>query len=134
MPIIVPTVYLCIDRAVRRAADMKIVDTLVFVFVGITAVSQVLADCKGCVSLDEFSFDKVVPGFKAVLVKFDVPYPYGEKHDVYSKLAEEVCLFVFLNTFKGIKWDCQNLWLNKVLGSYVRYDQVWPKVIDKGYI
>lgn len=93
MLIIVSTVYLCINREVCRAVDMKIVDMLVIVFVCITAVAQVLADCKGCLSLDEFSFDKVVPRFKAVLVKFDVPYPYGEKHDVYSKLADEVCAF-----------------------------------------
>ncbi|EFA09214.1 windbeutel [Tribolium castaneum] len=46
--------------------------------------------CKGCVSLDEYNFDKIVSRFDAVLVKFDVAYPYGEKHDVFTKLAEEL--------------------------------------------
>lgn len=44
-------------------------------------------DCKGCVSLDTFSFDKVVPKFKAAVVKFDVAFPYGEKHEQYAKVA-----------------------------------------------
>ncbi|XP_044261188.1 protein windbeutel [Tribolium madens] len=46
--------------------------------------------CKGCVSLDEYNFDKIISRFEAVLVKFDVAYPYGEKHDVFTKLAEEL--------------------------------------------
>ncbi|KAL0267121.1 UNVERIFIED_CONTAM: hypothetical protein PYX00_009476 [Menopon gallinae] len=46
------------------------------------------ADCKGCVQLDTFSFDKVISKFKAALVKFDVAYPYGEKQDVYGKVSE----------------------------------------------
>ncbi|XP_063219382.1 endoplasmic reticulum resident protein 29 [Bacillus rossius redtenbacheri] len=44
--------------------------------------------CKGCVSLDSHSFDKVVPKFKAAIVKFDVAYPYGAKHDEFAKVAE----------------------------------------------
>ena len=47
-------------------------------------------DCKGCVSLDEYSFDKVISKFKAVLVKFDVSYPYGDKENVYIQLSEEI--------------------------------------------
>lgn len=46
--------------------------------------------CKGCLSLDEYNFDKIVSRFQAVLVKFDVAYPYGEKHDTFAKLAEEI--------------------------------------------
>lgn len=46
--------------------------------------------CKGCISLDEYNFDKIISRFEAVLLKFDVAYPYGEKHDVFTKLAEEV--------------------------------------------
>lgn len=59
---------------------------LTFVF-GLFA--QSLA-CKGCLSLDEYNFDKIISRFKAVLVKFDVAYPYGEKHDTFAKLAEEI--------------------------------------------
>lgn len=46
--------------------------------------------CKGCVELGEFNFDKIIPRFEAVLVKFDVAYPYGDKHDTFAKVAEEI--------------------------------------------
>lgn len=45
-------------------------------------------DCKGCVDLDSTSFEKVVSKFKASVVKFDVAYPYGEKHEEFEKLSE----------------------------------------------
>ncbi|CAG7723952.1 unnamed protein product [Allacma fusca] len=45
-------------------------------------------NCKGCTPLDTYSFDKIVPKFRASLIKFDVAYPYGEKHDEFSKVAE----------------------------------------------
>ncbi|XP_066583300.1 endoplasmic reticulum resident protein 29 [Prorops nasuta] len=44
-------------------------------------------DCKGCVPLDSYSFDKVIGKFKAAVVKFDVAFPYGEKHEEYGKVA-----------------------------------------------
>ncbi|XP_012252614.1 endoplasmic reticulum resident protein 29 [Athalia rosae] len=44
-------------------------------------------DCKGCVPLDAHSFDKVISKFKASLVKFDVAFPYGEKHEEFAKVA-----------------------------------------------
>lgn len=46
--------------------------------------------CKGCVNLDESSFNKVLPHFAATLVKFDVAFPYGDKHEIFTKLADEV--------------------------------------------
>ncbi|KAL3270696.1 hypothetical protein HHI36_021224 [Cryptolaemus montrouzieri] len=46
--------------------------------------------CKGCVNLDEYNFNKIVSRFKVVLVKFDAAYPYGDKHDVFTKFAEEM--------------------------------------------
>lgn len=46
--------------------------------------------CKGCLEIGEFNFDKIIPKFEAVLVKFDVAYPYGEKHDIFAKIAEEI--------------------------------------------
>jgi len=45
-------------------------------------------DCKGCVDLDSTSFEKVVSKFKVSVVKFDVAYPYGDKHEQYEKLSE----------------------------------------------
>lgn len=46
--------------------------------------------CKGCVELDELTFDKLVKRFPATLVKFDIAYPYGDKHEAYSSFAAEV--------------------------------------------
>ncbi|XP_023026869.2 endoplasmic reticulum protein 29-like protein wbl [Leptinotarsa decemlineata] len=46
--------------------------------------------CKGCVNLDEHNFEKIIPRFEAVLVKFDVAYPYGDKHDVFNNLATDI--------------------------------------------
>lgn len=46
--------------------------------------------CKGCVELDELNFDKIVAKFQSVLVKFDIAFPYGKKHDEYAKFAKEI--------------------------------------------
>ncbi|XP_068623637.1 endoplasmic reticulum resident protein 29 [Battus philenor] len=54
----------------------------VFLFTEATAAS-------GSVELDEYSFDKVISKFKAVLVKFDVAFPYGDKHDAFVALAKD---------------------------------------------
>ncbi|XP_015370459.1 PREDICTED: endoplasmic reticulum resident protein 29 [Diuraphis noxia] len=42
---------------------------------------------KGIVSLDSLTFDKVLSKFKVSIVKFDVSYPYGEKHEEFVKLG-----------------------------------------------
>jgi len=55
-------------------------------------------NCKGCTPLDELTFDKMVNNFPASIIKFDVAYPYGEKHDEFAKIsvdaAERRDLFV----------------------------------------
>lgn len=43
----------------------------------------------GSVELDELSFNKITGKFKASLVKFDVAYPYGDKHDAFVALATD---------------------------------------------
>lgn len=45
--------------------------------------------CAGCVQLTEYTFDKVISKFDATLVKFDVAFPYGEKHEAYAELAKD---------------------------------------------
>ncbi|XP_066261543.1 endoplasmic reticulum resident protein 29 [Euwallacea similis] len=48
------------------------------------------ANVKGAVILDEYNFDKVISRFENVLVKFDAVYPFGEKHDAFKTVAEEL--------------------------------------------
>lgn len=43
----------------------------------------------GSVELDELSFNKITGKFKASLIKFDVAYPYGDKHDAFVALAKD---------------------------------------------
>jgi endoplasmic reticulum protein 29 len=43
----------------------------------------------GSVELDELSFDKITSKFEASLVKFDVAFPYGDKHDTFVALAKD---------------------------------------------
>lgn len=47
-------------------------------------------DAKGTVTLDSLTFDKVLSKFQSTLVKLDVAYPYGPKHDEFVKFAESV--------------------------------------------
>lgn len=44
-------------------------------------------NCKGCTPLDTLSFDKLLSKFKVSVVKFDVAYPYGDKHDEFAKFS-----------------------------------------------
>lgn len=64
-------------------------------FIGAIVVIQCLsvaasASCIGCLELDELTFDKILKKFSTVLVKFDIAYPYGDKHEAYAKLAAEI--------------------------------------------
>ncbi|XP_055387603.1 protein windbeutel [Condylostylus longicornis] len=44
--------------------------------------------CKGCIDVDELTFEKVMVKYPYTLVKFDISYPYGEKHEEYAKFAK----------------------------------------------
>lgn len=44
---------------------------------------------RGCVDLDSSTFDKVISKFRYSLVKFDTAFPYGDKHEAFTKLAQE---------------------------------------------
>lgn len=45
-------------------------------------------NCKGCTPLDGLSFDKLINKFKVSVIKFDVAYPYGDKHEEFAKFAK----------------------------------------------
>ena len=49
--------------------------------------SQVI---EGLLALDKISFDKIVERFEYSLLKFDVGFPTGEKHNNFGQLAKEV--------------------------------------------
>merc|ERR1712241_154206 len=44
-------------------------------------------NCKGCTPLDTLSFDKLLGKFRVSVIKFDVAYPYGDKHDEFAKFS-----------------------------------------------
>lgn len=46
--------------------------------------------CRGCVELDELTFDKVIKRFPYTLAKFDIAYPYGDKHEAFSQFSTEI--------------------------------------------
>ncbi|TRY70686.1 hypothetical protein TCAL_10026 [Tigriopus californicus] len=46
-------------------------------------------NCPGCTPLDTLTFDKMINSFRVSIVKFDVAYPYGDKHDEFAKVAVE---------------------------------------------
>lgn len=46
--------------------------------------------CRGCIELDEITFDKLLNRFPVSIVKFDIAYPYGDKHEAYSQFAGDV--------------------------------------------
>lgn len=62
---------------------------LVFIAILFTSLHCTVAiACQGCVDLDELSFDNTIARFPYAIVKFDVAYPYGEKHEAFADLSK----------------------------------------------
>lgn len=63
------------------------------------------AEYRGFLELDDLTFDKIIKKFSAVLVKFDIVYPYGEKHETFCQFAEQSSVHIddFLVATVGIK-------------------------------
>ncbi|CAH1641006.1 unnamed protein product [Spodoptera littoralis] len=62
---------------------------LLYTFVLIVPFAYQASTTTGSIELDEFSFDKIRNKFDASLIKFDVAFPYGDKHDAFVSLARE---------------------------------------------
>uniref|UniRef100_U5EN53 Putative endoplasmic reticulum resident protein 29 n=1 Tax=Corethrella appendiculata TaxID=1370023 RepID=U5EN53_9DIPT len=60
------------------------------IFLISTKILTVFASAKGCVELDNLTFDKLIRRFEWSLVKFDVAFPYGDKHEAFTSLAKEI--------------------------------------------
>lgn len=43
----------------------------------------------GSIELDEFNFNKVINKFEASLIKFDISFPFGDKHKAFKAFAKE---------------------------------------------
>lgn len=62
----------------------------VILFVLSLFVSYCQCICTGCVDLDELTFEKVIRKFRTSLVKLDQQFAYGDTHDAYTQLANEI--------------------------------------------
>lgn len=60
---------------------------VLFMVTTIVLTIQTTNACKGCVELDEITFQRVPLKFNYSLIKFDIAFPYGDKHEAYSQLA-----------------------------------------------
>ncbi|KAG6449740.1 hypothetical protein O3G_MSEX006225 [Manduca sexta] len=54
-----------------------------------TPSAHTASAASGSVELDEISFNKIIKKFDAALVKFDVAFPYGDKHEAFVALAKD---------------------------------------------
>lgn len=80
------------------------------------------SSCAGCVELDELNFDQIVERFPYALVKFDIAFPYGDKHEAFtafSRTAHKVTKELLVATV-GIKDYGENE--NKELGLRFKVD------------
>lgn len=53
-------------------------------------IQTTTATCAGCIELNVQTFDKLLARFPVTIAKFDIAYPYGDKHEAYSQFANDV--------------------------------------------
>lgn len=78
--------------------------------------------CAGCLDLDDINFDKTIERFPYALIKFDIAFPYGEKHEAFaafSRAAHATTDDILIGTV-GIKDYGDNE--NKALGERFNID------------
>lgn len=54
------------------------------------SISFIFCHTPGTVSVDQYTFDKIIRNFDVVLAKFDDKYPYGDKQDQFKSFALSV--------------------------------------------
>lgn len=101
---------------------MRILVTLLLAAFYSVPSSWALA-CTGCVDLDELNFQKTVDRFPFSIVKFDIAFPYGEKHEAFAAFAKSAHRATkdLLIATVGIK-DYGDL-ENKALGERYKVDE-----------
>lgn len=92
---------------------LKLVLLVAFVICSVV-LAPIEANVKGAVSLDVYNFDRVISRFDTVLVKFDAVYPFGDKHEAFNTVAEELkdsdeILFVQIGIKDYGEYDNQEL-------------------------
>ncbi|XP_011201151.2 protein windbeutel [Bactrocera dorsalis] len=107
------------QTATKYLKYTQLLASLVLVACVTTAAAS---SCAGCVDLDELNFDQTVERFPYALVKFDIAFPYGDKHEAFaafSKTAHKVTKELLVATV-GIKDYGENE--NKELGLRFKVD------------
>ena len=74
-----------VELRVTMSGEMKVLVVLLSLLS--FSRSQVI---EGLLALDKLSFDKIVNRFEYSLVKFDVGFPTGDKHNNFGQLAKQV--------------------------------------------
>jgi len=75
-------------KIVKKKINPIKMDLSLFLVFSFVCVSHAI-NCPGCTPLDDLTFDKMINKFPASIVKFDVAYPYGDKHDEFAKVAKD---------------------------------------------
>jgi len=73
-----------VDYSSNMARSLAVVLAL-----AIVAMASAYSD-RGIVNLDDLTFDKVVDGSRAVFVRFDKEYAWGDEHDAFKEAAKRV--------------------------------------------